>query len=70
MKIRVDNQPGRRKCRYCKLKARWDFMRNYGLWNQTNTPVCDLHLGTALRNIGLTKLSIEQTSVAEAEIRP
>lgn len=70
MKLEIDNRPTRRQCRYCKQTARWDLMRHYSRWDVRHTPVCDLHLGTGLRNAGLVALSIEQSSVCTAEIRP
>lgn len=70
MRISVDNMPTRRKCRWCKLRARWDFIRHYSSWDERHVPVCDVHLGVALRNAGLVKLTIEQTATVTAEIRP
>lgn len=70
MKIEVDDRPTHRKCRYCKFAAKWDLMRHRSRWDVRHTPVCDTHLGTGLRNAGLVRLSIEQTSTCIAEIVP
>lgn len=70
MKLEVDNRPTQRKCRFCKNLAKWDMMRHLSLWDTRHVPVCDRHLGTGLRNAGLARLTIEQTSVCEATILP
>lgn len=70
MQIAVDNLPTRSKCRYCPAKARWDFIRVLSRWDSRHNAVCDKHLGTALRNAGLAKLSIEQHATVTAEIVP
>lgn len=57
------------KCRYCKTKSQWEFSRG-GTWRYNDDALCDAHFGLALRNAGVTSLSIEHTATVTAEVRP
>ena len=72
MKITVSRYRWKRKprCRYCKLTAPWVLNRDAAAWSSSDENVCDRHLGLALRNLGLDSLTIEQTAVCTAAVRP
>lgn len=72
MNITVKRCTWRRKprCRYCKESAQWDLIRDTESYSPPTDRVCDKHLGVALRNLGLTRLTIEHTAVCAAQVRP
>lgn len=59
------------RCRYCPERGQWDLRRDVTqLFGGAVEHVCDRHLAVALRNAGLTRLTIEQTATCVATVRP
>lgn len=61
----IDNAPITRSCRHCTEPARWSVYRGRSWVSK-----CDAHLALTLRKLGLTKLTLNTTTTADARIDP